>query len=101
MARTRTVALGAALLFALPAAADDAARQRTYFTDTELLRQDGTKVRFFTDVLRDQVVVIQFIYTHCGDACPILTQKLGRARESLGDTLGHGIRFVSISVDPA
>src|SRR3954466_1919498 len=104
MITNRQAALVAVLL-ALPATADPAAervqKQRTYFTDTELVTQDGARVRFFSDVLRDQVVVIHFIFTHCPDACPLLTQKLVQAKAKLGDALGHGVRFVSISVDPA
>ncbi|HZX95163.1 MAG TPA: SCO family protein [Myxococcales bacterium] len=104
MITNRQAALVAVLL-ALPATADPAAervqKQRTYFTDTELVTQDGARVRFFSDVLRDQVVVIHFIFTHCPDACPLLTQKLVQAKAKLGDALGHGVRFVSISVDPS
>ena len=105
MVTARQVALAAAVLVAVPAAAKPAAerarKQQAYFTDTELLTQDGNPVRFFTDVLRDQVVVIHFLFTHCAEACPLLTQKLVQARAKLGNALGHGVRFVSISVDPA
>jgi protein SCO1/2 len=94
-----------AVLLAFPATADPAGervqKQRAYFTDTELVTQDGARVRFFSDVLRDQVVVIHFIFTHCADSCPLLTQKLVQAKAKLGDALGHGVRFVSISVDPS
>jgi len=105
MVRARQIALAAAVLLAFPVSADPAServrKQRAYFTDTELLTQEGKPVRFFSDVLRDSVVVIHFIYAHCGDACPLLTQKLVQARAKLGDALGHGVRFVSITVDPS
>jgi protein SCO1 len=101
--RTRAV-LAAALVVAVPALAADTpdriAKQRDYFTNTTLVAQDGSEVRFFDDVLKDQVVVIHFIYTRCRDACPLLTQKLVQARAELGGALGHGARFVTISVDP-
>src|SRR3954465_4774238 len=104
MITNRQAALVAVLL-ALPATADPAGervqKQRAYFTDTELVTQDGARGRFFSDVLRDQVVVIHFIFTHCADSCPLLTQKLVQAKAKLGDALGHGVRFVSISVDPS
>jgi len=79
--------------------AETAARE--YFSDTLLVDQDGEEVRFFTDVLKDQVVVINFIFTNCGGACPMITEKLKMARKALGEEMGDSIRFVSISIDPA
>ena len=51
------------------------AAAREYFTDTILVTQDGEEVRFFTDVLKDQVVAINFIFTHCLGACPMITER--------------------------
>jgi len=73
---------------------------RTYFTDLELLTQDGKKVRFYSDVLEGQTVLINTIYTNCQDACPLITQKLNEVRAQIPDRFGKGIRFVSISSDP-
>lgn len=75
-------------------------KQRGYFTDSELVDQDGRKVRFYTDVLRGKLVVINFIYTDCGDACPLITHKLVQTRQQLGETFGRDVRFVSVSIDP-
>lgn len=82
----------------LEASAESEARD--YFTDTLLINQDGEPVRFFTDVLKDQVVVINFIFTECAGACPMITEKLKMVRKALGDQVGNSIRFVSISIDP-
>lgn len=102
-ARAATAAL--ALLAAAPALAADAggdeeAKARAWFTDTVLLTQEGKPVRFYTDVLRDKVVVIDFIFTRCVGACPVLTQKMNALRRDLGDLFGSKVRFVSISIDP-
>ena len=82
-----------------PEEAEAAARE--YFTDTVLTNQYGEEVRFFSDVLKDQVVAINFIFTHCQGACPMITEKLKAARNILGDDVGGSIRFISISIDPA
>lgn len=74
---------------------------RNYFTDLPLLTQDGKEVRFFTDVLKDRVVLISFVYTQCKDACPLLTHKLTLVRDQVEGQLGKPIQFVSISLDPA
>jgi protein SCO1/2 len=109
--RTRSLALlAAAALAALAAppahaadpAADPAARRakaRDYFSDTVLVNQDGKPVRFFSDVLDGNVVVVSFIFTRCVGACPLICQKLNGVRRSLGEQF-KGVRFVSLSVDP-
>jgi cytochrome oxidase Cu insertion factor (SCO1/SenC/PrrC family) len=57
-------------------------------------------VRFYTDVLKDRVVLINFVYTNCEDSCPLVTQQLTQVRDRLGEMFDHPIRFVSISTDP-
>ena len=50
---TQTPAAGApASPSAAPAPVDQDAKSREYFTDLELVNQDGETVRFYTDVLR-------------------------------------------------
>lgn len=73
---------------------------KTYFTDTQLLTQDGQSVRFYSDVLANRVVLINVVYTHCEDACPLITRKLVEVRQKLEDKVGQEVWFVSISTDP-
>lgn len=73
---------------------------KTYFTDSELLTQDGRAVRFYSDVLADRVVLINVVYTNCEDACPLITRKLIDVRQRLEDQVGKAVWFVSISTDP-
>ena len=51
-------------------------------------------------MLRDKIVLLDFIFTQCTDACSPLTQNLGEVQELLGDRVGRAISMVSISVDP-
>jgi cytochrome oxidase Cu insertion factor (SCO1/SenC/PrrC family) len=73
---------------------------RAYFGDSELISQDGRKLRFYSDVLRDRVVVVNVIYTSCKDACPLITSALNQVKAQLGDLFGSRVFFVSISSDP-
>jgi cytochrome oxidase Cu insertion factor (SCO1/SenC/PrrC family) len=73
---------------------------RAYFTDTQLVTQDGKKVRFYSDVLAGRTVLINVIYTNCKDACPLVTQKLLEVKARIGDLYGKEVHFVSISSDP-
>jgi len=71
-----------------------------YFPNPELVDQDGKTVRFYDDLIKDKVVVINFIYTHCGDTCPMQTANLRQVYKLLADRMGKDIFFYSISIDP-
>ena len=89
---------GAAPTSSDTAAADEKARQ--YFSNVELIDQDGQRLRFYDDVLRDRVVVISFIFTNCQGACPLMTRNLTMIRDMLPEDERDDIQFVSISLDP-
>ncbi len=71
-----------------------------YFTDTELINQDGKKVRFFSDVLKGKTVVINVFFTTCTGSCPVMNKGFETIQEGLGEHLGKDVRLVSITVDP-
>src|SRR5260221_13727878 len=83
-----------------PAAADNARWGADYFPNVTLITQDGVKVRFYDDLLKGKSVVIDLIYTHCVDACPLETARLAQVQKKLGDRVGKDIFFYSISIDP-
>jgi len=65
-----------------------------------LTNQSGQIVR--SDDLRGTVAVVNFIFTSCGDVCPLVTAQLVRVQARvLSEGLGARVRFVSITVDPA
>ena len=80
--------------------AEQQAKARSYFTDLSVVDQDGTQRRFYSDVLKDRIVLINFIFTSCNQACPMITQHLVSVKDQLGHDLSQRIHFVSISVDP-
>src|SRR5215216_2859 len=71
-----------------------------YFSDVELINQDGQKVRFYTDVLKNKVVVINSFFTTCTSVCPPMNRNFEKIQEALGDRLGKDAFLVSITVDP-
>lgn len=79
---------------------DKQERSRSYFGDDVLVDQDGVSHRFFSDLLSGRVVLINVIFTHCKDACPMQTQRLQSVRRQLGERFGSEIVFLSLSVDP-
>jgi protein SCO1 len=83
-----------------PGRADNARWGANYFPNVVLITQDGTKVRFYDDVIKGKIVVIDLIYTHCVDACPLETARLVQVQKMLGERVGKDIFFYSISIDP-
>ena len=96
-------ALGIALLSSAVVKAAESDQDESaseYFTDLEVVDQNGKKMRFFSDVLKDRVVVINVIFTNCRDACPLVTQKLIQTKKALVPVVKDDVWFVSISTDP-
>lgn len=100
----RLIVLGLAALVlgaAAPAPADTGSGWHgNYFPNVELTTHEGKTVRFYDDLLRGKIVAINFIYTSCGDVCPLDTAQMRQVHALLGDRLGKDIFMYSISVDP-
>ena len=47
-------------------------KNRRYFTDLDVISHEGEKLRFYSDLLKDKLVVISFFYTNCPTAQPPL-----------------------------
>jgi len=71
-----------------------------YFTDVELLNQDGKKVRFYSDVLKGKTVVVNAFFTTCTSVCPPMNRNMEKIQEVLGDRVGRDVFLVSMTVDP-
>ena len=71
-----------------------------YFTDVELINQDGKKVRFYSDVLKGKTVVVNAFFTSCTSVCPPMNRNMQKIQEALGERVGRDVFFVSITVDP-
>jgi protein SCO1/2 len=71
-----------------------------YFPNVPLTTQDGTVVHFYDDLLKDKIVAIDLVYTHCRYVCPLETARLAQVQRILGDRVGKDIFFYSISIDP-
>lgn len=74
--------------------------RENYFPNVRLVTQNGKTIHFYDDLIKDKVVAINFIYTHCQDSCPVETANLKQVQKLLGDRVGNDIFFYSISIDP-
>ena len=68
--------------------------------DRPLVTQHGEDVLFVTDVIGDNIVVMDFVYTTCTTICPVLSALFAQVQAKLGDEVGDGVRLVSMTVDP-
>lgn len=71
-----------------------------YFTDVELVTQDGQTVRLYSDVLKGKVVVINSFFSTCKGSCPVMLSSFAKIQETFSDRLGKDLRLISITVDP-
>jgi protein SCO1 len=96
------VALAAALAAgSVGAAPSDSPWGADYFPKVTLTTQDGQPVQFYDELIKGKIVVINFMYTNCVDACPLKTAELVQVQKLLGDRMGKDIFFYSITYDPA
>jgi protein SCO1 len=68
--------------------------------DVEVLDQDGNALHFYTDLIKDKTVAINFIFTNCTTICPPLAATFARLQKEMGDKVGRDVHLISISVDP-
>src|SRR5713226_7621614 len=55
--------------------------QRRHLPNIELITQNGEKVRFYDDLVKDKIVVLNFMYTHCEKVCPSIMRNLTRVQK--------------------
>ncbi len=82
---------------------EDKSREKTrkrYFPNFELTTHEGKKVRFYDDLIKDKIVVINFMYAKCEGICVPITQNLKRVQALLGNRVGRDIFMYSISLKP-
>ena len=63
---------------------------------------DQTGAPFASQALAGRVTLLDFVYTHCTDACPLLSATFQETQRKLAadKLLGSRIMLVSLSVDP-
>jgi len=67
--------------------------------DFSLIDQDGKPARLKD--MKNQVLLVSFIFTTCNDACPATTHRLAVVQEKLAKAgLLDKVRLVSITLDP-
>src|ERR1044072_6113545 len=82
-------------------AGNTSARERIrkrHFPNVLLTAHTGKQVRFYDDLIKDKIVVINFMYVKCDGVCPGVTANLVRLQNLLGARLGRDIFMHSFTL---
>ena len=70
------------------------------FPNVTLTTHEGKKVKFYDDLMKDKIVIINFMYVKCEGKCPGTTANLVKVQKLLGDRVGKDIFMYSITLKP-
>jgi len=85
--------------FAAPPSGRETMRRR-YFPNLALVTSANRKVKFYDDLLKDKLVVLNFMYADCQGICPTIISNLKRVRRILDTEITRDVYFYSITVRP-
>ena len=72
-----------------------------YFTNVVLTNQNGERVKFYDDLIKNKFVVINMMYAQCSEGiCPISTYNMRQVQKALGNRVGRDIHMYSITLLP-
>ena len=80
---------------------DPTRRLIEHFPNIVLRTQHDVRVRFYDDLVKGKIVIINFMFTSCTAQCPLATANLARLQLALGSHAGRDIFLISITIDPA
>jgi protein SCO1/2 len=68
--------------------------------DVLVLDQNGEEKRFYSDLIKNKVVVLSFFFTKCVSVCPAMSVALSKLQSNLGDLMGKEVFIVTVTKDP-
>jgi cytochrome oxidase Cu insertion factor (SCO1/SenC/PrrC family) len=75
-------------------------RLRPQIPDPVLIDQDGRPHRFYSELLKGKLVLMNSIYTSCPGTCPMQSSVFAGVQRLLGERLGSDVVMISVSLDP-
>jgi protein SCO1 len=85
--------------FAPPDSGREVMRKR-FFPNVPLVTHEGKHVRFYDDLLKDKIVVLNLMYADCTTLCPMITANLLAAQKILERRVKQNIFFYSLTIKP-
>jgi protein SCO1/2 len=85
--------------FAPPLSGREIMRQR-HFPNVALTTHEGRRVRFYDDLIKDKIVVLNLMYADCEGICPTVTLNLVHTQKLLNERIKTPVHIVSLTVNP-
>ncbi|MFC4933228.1 SCO family protein [Massilia sp. GCM10023247] len=73
----------------------------TRLPEVLLQTHEGRDVHFYTDLVKDRLVVLNMMYANCANICPPNTASLLRVQQALGSRIGRDVFMYSLTLQPA
>ncbi len=83
-----------------PVTGTQASRSKRTFPNVPVVTHEGKIVRFYDDLIKNKIVMINFTYTNCQGICPGMTANLKQVYKEFGERMGKDIFMYSISLQP-
>lgn len=77
-----------------------AARWNQAWPNCTLTTHDGRQVKFYDDLIRGKLVVINMMFARCFGICPLMTRNLLSVQSMLGNRVGKEVFMYSVTLRP-
>ncbi|WP_139556792.1 SCO family protein [Methylotetracoccus oryzae] len=74
-------------------------RRRNRFPNVPVVDHEGNTHRFYDDLIKDKIVLVNFMFTRCNGTCPGTTANLKKVQAEFGDRMGRDVFLYSVSLD--
>ncbi len=96
---------GAAATVVAHAASDKSLKNSPTVSDRNIpdilvTNQEGKEFHFYSDLVKDKIVMINFMYAQCEGICPTMTSTLVKVQRALGDRVGKDVFMYSVTLKP-
>jgi|ERR1700678_1707721 cytochrome oxidase Cu insertion factor (SCO1/SenC/PrrC family) len=71
-----------------------------YYTNALLRTHENKQVRFYDDLIKGKISIINFMYASCDKLCPRSIDCLAKVQDLLGDHLGRDMFMYSFTLKP-
>ena len=68
--------------------------------DVNVVDQNGRQRKFYSELVKDKVVIVNFVFTTCTAVCPRSGANFRKLQSLLGERLGKEVFLISVSTDP-
>jgi protein SCO1/2 len=74
--------------------------QEQHFPDIPLITHEGKQVRFYSDLIKNKIVSLNFFFAKCDEICPLVMANLAKVQKLLGHQVGRDIFMYSFTLKP-